>query len=500
MANLSLIKSKSFTVTVKTVTVAIFVFFSACCSNLDSDSIQHEELIDEDVPDMKGIDVSGRDPQIFAIIGEDKVLTKSSQGVTLEQLIDRDKARAKQFDGKILTEIPFLPRYSNRLAALTEGPPSCHDWVNLSVIKMSLLDWYDTVKHIHFTFVVTMIPEADFSMKEEASEDSFIESLGCFRGVLLFSKTDGSFISCCRSANTIFDKMLVYRLDDAEIYSDITKRGYLSFPSNYATKVTTLYGGELEESFCFDVMEEKEDRFGFVKPEVSYEGGEAEDSLESFLSEIEERYGGGGSQTNTNKAKATISVIEGKLNDKISVAEDLKNYVIGNMMIHVEGIPLLRNLIADLGEYVNKLVAIEITDGKTRTVKFSDGTFRIEIRGDIIGEPSSVNMLALYEELLHVLQYCSEGDLWKTGDKELEAKIMLSILQLDYQQEYGGLYSGIKDDYLRSFYSFYTAPGGATFNAVVNSLYSYPFAYTKTIFPLTPDLEHLMRFKHLKKN
>jgi len=205
--------------------------------------------------------------------------------------------------------------------------------------------------------------------------------------------------------------------------------------------------------------------------------------------------------TVTENVNLTGVFLEDKV-DMFNVAGE-KKYVeqfLQELNNHSNNIPLVRNLLSWMTEHQNRLKIIMIQDEvryKNELVSGlldpqKDKTYIIRLERSDASCNNGVNSIAAaYEEFLHFIQYCEEGIYWTSGDKELEAKVLLSILDKEYQIE-----SKFKEEDQNIFNNYYQNPSDQTYDSAVSALRGMTPSYKDCNF--TSGRNHYERLKHIK--
>ena len=504
-----------------------FLILLVSCSKdnlFPPEKVYIEEVGEVVVPNMSNVDVSARDHKVFANLKSNlksgsptKAYGDTSE--ELESLLDRSKARSLDIGSKTLIEVPFKGNYSNIEANLTLSLPDTFNVDSLSLIKMSLLDWYDNETMEHSLSVVTMIPYPDSYALDLNAEYSFIKAICFFRGILLFADINGTYLNSYEYLEGKSTELFVF--DPSEVDDDGTETAaFISFPIG-----NSVTGTKANETVTYQYVQGCEIYLALSNAAVciaesdSSGGSSSVYYISSRGSEIDDllygagnysynnrTYGGGGgarsgANTSINKenydnvpdhVKNLLPKLKGESDYISAVKKALADYCNTNS--------LMNHIVSLLDKYSDRLKEIEIMKLVTYkglqveglTIPLGNGKYKIEIRGaDLEASPFGVNLPVLLEELLHVVQYCADSN-WTTGDMELEAKVMISIFQDQTQ-----LSSGLSKDLITIFLDYYNNPKDGTYTAAVNALRGHPLWYTKEKFPLTPNRSHKERLKHI---
>jgi len=474
-----------------------------------------------DVPDQSDVDASLRDRRIFANYGglfsPPGVVTRASgtEFEALESLLDRTRTDVIPFEDGTLTEIPFLDRYSCTEAIVTSQEESESSDDTLSVVKYSLLDWYHPETEEHELFVLTMIPYAEYQSAGENFGYSFLGGLEEFRGILIFSEPDGTFISSHEYLGGDNKKMYLLTPSDMEVLeeagivlNDVTDITFTVPGTKVCNKVKnpdeyTLEGvnegGELTPAIVT--------ANGPSSGPISNRGAVCLNGISNYVSYYRS-YGntGGYSKNNSKPQKGT-----GFDNLFKTVKERDAEIAIGKISELYQKVPELQTIIEEItGLDITLVIVPSLSGGAlalTNPGRFARGntwtriTFTVTITEDTPPE-------VLMHELFHVYQfnedfkkrleaqnYGSSYTYWQNGDIEAEAGIFDALMMKKYQLPYsdGGVLGSLRDPLI----DYYNNPCEEYWKYVEQ--YLGERGYFSPQFKVSGEINHTNKIHHIQQ-
>ena len=505
---------------------------------LTANSCFQEDYLDPPIPENKDFDssilevkVSGRHPQLFAKVNfiSGGVATKSSSGnyysagtESLGDLIDISKLKTSVIGDYEVTEIPFKSNSFCNYALMTESEEIKDIRDVVSQVQIFLVHWKSLTSGEEIAYVVTMIPDDCFSLSLHP-DYSFLNDMDWFSGAILFSDLLGNHVDTYITAPDVMghailldeslagivpEECLSYQL---ALQSPGSKAYYWdNWSSNSLGLVVMLDGGgggsgyeddfgwfdELEASYC---VASRTSNSVFVTYQDWDEPEMGNDYLDSktlernrLLQNVKGDKGGGTRDRDSEQVNEKIRVggkalvVKGKKKDVTS----FKNKTEAGFKLSI-----IKTLASKID---TEAVTIEVVE----SLKDDNGNNIIALTspsGEIRIEASADNG-TIFEELLHVYQFQTEGSQWKNGDKEFEAKVFCALLLFQYSENCKLEFNFINDaTSLGPFYYFYTNPSEDTYNAALikmrNSIgygeENYPVSSISNDFSFEDTVKHI---------
>ncbi|MCI1640310.1 MAG: hypothetical protein LKI42_03420 [Bacteroidales bacterium] len=127
--------------------------------------------------------------------------TKSGSGddgdlVSLESLLDRGRMEELDFDGRHITQIPFIEVKSDLDVSIQDSLNPVIRPEDITIVKKYLIEVIDTPANKVRTFVAALIPSKAFLDQYGADSLSYLHK-GEFKGIVLYSNLDGSCRNVC---------------------------------------------------------------------------------------------------------------------------------------------------------------------------------------------------------------------------------------------------------------------------------------------------------------
>jgi len=177
----------------------IVVLVLPSCVKMNQDSVRDPQDSFETDLDLSGITVKGRNLYLFARVNESDDFAKgydqfsdlySQEEENLADLLDLGETTIACVNGQTFRETPFIDNKLQNLSLLSQGAPTEYISDSLSIINSFLIEWIGESSRTLTRYVATFVPRPG----NKAETYSFSNGMEDFRGVIIFSKLDGTYL------------------------------------------------------------------------------------------------------------------------------------------------------------------------------------------------------------------------------------------------------------------------------------------------------------------
>ena len=478
--------------------------------------------------ELLDVKVTGRHPQLFAkvnFLSADAATKSSSESndygtgtESIGDLLDFTKQNISFIEGYSICEIPFKSNASGNLALLTESYDTDDIGDSVSEIKLFLVQWKSLSSGEETAYVVTMIPDDCFSLSLHP-DYSFLGDMDWFSGVILFSDLEGNHIDTYISSSNVMGHALL--LDDS--LKDDVPDNWISYSLSLQSPGTkTLHdkydmypigqvamqdgggsGGDddwtvLDEAICIGyhnsgtttILVYTSD-FGWDDPEISDDDWDPKTRERNRLLKsvkLDKGGGSGGSKIDKDTVTVTKKITPGdKKIDVTGKNKDVTDFIADTK----KGFKL-----KVIEKLVSKIDTENVTIEIVESLKDSSGVKVLALTSPTgqIRISTEADDGIIFEELLHVYQFQTEGEGWTDGDKEFEAKVFDAILHFKNGMDFNYIH---EDSTHQAFYDFYLDPSETNYYKALNAMRRDPLSYSEKRYPVSGGFSYDERIKHI---